>query len=93
MCYHYIVPSENGNRGDCTWIALRNDKHIGFLILNDSKGTRSPSDGLNFSALLHSQMELDAATHTCHLEEREDGKHPIFVNIDSRQMGVGGDVG
>jgi len=93
MCYHYIVPSENGNRGECTWIALRNDKHIGIMILNDSKGMQSSSDGLNFGAQLHSQRELDAATHTCHLEEREDGKHPIFVNIDSRQMGVGGDVG
>jgi len=86
----YIVPSENGNRGDCTWISLRNDKGVGIMILNEPL-KQSSREGLGFSAQLHSQMELDAATHTCHLEEREDGKFPIFVNIDSSQMGVGGD--
>jgi len=92
MATSYIVPSENGNRSECTWIALRNDEQVGILILNDSKGSQLPCEGLSFSAQLHSQMELDAATHTHHLEKRVDGKHPIFMNIDSKQMGVGGDV-
>ena len=62
------------------------------MILNEPTLKQSSREGLGFSAQLHSQIELDAATHTCHLEERVDRKFPSFVNIDSSQMGVGGDV-
>ena len=43
------------------------------------------------SALLHSTEELHHASHTCDLDQRADGKHPIYVNIDHQLMGVGGD--
>jgi hypothetical protein len=90
MGYNYIVPSENGNRCDCTWISFRNDNGVGLLLV---KGDDSEKSGLNFSALLHDQKEFHAATHTSQLERRVEGQHPIYMNVDSKLMGIGGDVG
>jgi beta-galactosidase len=88
--YDYIVPSENGNRTDCSWLLLENNSN-GFLIVacQDGKGPGH----FSFSTLLHNQRELHRATHTHQLEARSLGTHPLFVNIDLYQMGIGGDVG
>jgi beta-galactosidase len=85
MGYDYIVPSENGNRCDCEWVAFVSREHHGLLIMVD------PHCNFSFSALLHSAEELNHADHTCDLEERTDGESPIFVNIDHQLMGLGGD--
>jgi beta-galactosidase len=85
MGYDYIVPSENGNRCDCEWVAFESREHHGLLIMVD------PHCNFSFSALLHSAEELNHADHTCDLEERTDGESPIFVNIDHQLMGLGGD--
>jgi hypothetical protein len=42
--------------------------------------------------LLHSSDDHHRALHTCDLDARENGKHPVHVNIDHKMMGVGGDV-
>ena len=90
MGYNYVVPSENGNRCDCSWISFRNDNGSGILLV---KGGGIDKTGLNFSASLHNQKEFHSATHVCHLEKRVEGKHPIYINVDSKMMGIGGDVG
>ena len=87
MGYNYIVPSENGNRTDCDWISFRNKNDgAGLLVVSGEK------DLFNCSALQHTSMELENATHTSDLDIREDGRHPIQVHIDHQLMGVGGDV-
>jgi evolved beta-galactosidase subunit alpha len=86
MGYTYIVPSENGSRSDCKWVAFRGVDGTGMCIASER------SDGFSFSSLLHSASELDAAGHTCDLEIRKDGEHPIHCSIDHRLMGLGGDT-
>ena len=98
MRYNYIVPSENGGRSDCYWAAFTNDQGEGLMIVGAepiplAAKADQCTETFDFSALLHSQEELHAATHVCDLEQREEGKHPIFVNIDSFAMGIGGDIG
>lgn len=93
LAYHYIFPSENGNRSDCEWVALRNASGEGVCFAahrhNMESGKRS---SFHFSALLHDSSEYHHATHTCDLEHRENGEHPIYVNLDHKLMGLGGDV-
>jgi hypothetical protein len=86
MGYQYIVPTENGSRSDCDWISFRRAGGEGICVAS--------TDGCTFScsALLHSASELEQATHTCDLETRTNGKHPLHVSVDHQIMGVGGDT-
>jgi hypothetical protein len=86
--YNYIVPSENGNRSDCEWVSFHrsDDENTGVIVVAE------PGGNFNFSALLHSANELQYASHTCDLDRREDGIHPVHVNIDHKLMGLAGDV-
>ncbi len=87
MAYHYIVPSENGNASDCSWVTLANNEGNGIVIVNGiSEGVFS------FSVQLHSQKELHNANHTFQLAERQDGESEIYLNLDHWQMGIGGDL-
>jgi beta-galactosidase len=79
----YITPQENGYKTDVRWLSLRNASGGGLMI----KG--NPLIG--FSALHYSTEDLT--------REKRDGYHitdlkkraETFVNIDYKQMGVGGD--
>ena len=85
----YIVPGENGSRSDCEYVAFRSKNGEGFLV-----ASTLPSNVLSTfscSAQLHSTSELHQALHTCDLARRENGAHPVHVNIDHKLMGVGGD--
>ena len=84
MHVDYIFPSENGARQDCEWAAFA-DKHGGGLLVKGGAG-------FSFSAKLHSAAELDSAKHTYDLGTRKNGKDEIFVNLDHKIMGVGGDL-
>jgi beta-galactosidase len=87
MGYNYIVPSENGSRSDCRWVSFRTRRcDAGLLVVAEGK------DSFGCSALHHTAMEQEHATHTHNLDVRQDGHHPIHVNIDHQLMGVGGDV-
>ena len=93
MGYSYIVPQENGSRSDCEWVCFQprgsgdgDEGETGMLIVAE------PGSNFSFSALLHSQEELHHALHTCDLDTREDGSHPLYVSIDHKLMGLGGDV-
>ena len=85
MGYSYIVPSENGSRSDCKWISFDSDDG-GIVVVADA------CNSFSCSALLHSAEELHHAQHTCDLDPRKNGVHPIHVNIDHQLLGVGGDV-
>lgn len=86
MGFDYIVPSEMGSRSDCRWVGF--DGIDGGLVIS----TDSDCALFSFSALLHTAQELHTATHTNGLDQRQDGEHPVIVNIDHRLMGLGGDV-
>ena len=87
MGYSYIVPSENGSRSDCGWASFESDKEK-LIVLGDPIGNHT----FSFSALLHTSDDLQRALHINDLEERIDGKSPVHVMIDHRQMGLGGDL-
>lgn len=84
--YHpYIRPQENGNRTDVRWIALTDEDGNGFLA--------SGMPLLNFSAFHFFNEDLDpgpekAQRHTYHINQRPF----VCLNLDYKQMGVGGDT-
>lgn len=83
--YHpYIRPQENGNRTDVRWVALTNDAGMGLLAVGEPT--------LNVSAFHFLNSDFDEGLekrqrHTYHLERRD----LVTLNLDYRQMGVGGD--
>jgi beta-galactosidase len=79
----YISNEENGNKTQVRWLTLTNKDGHGIMI----KG--SPT--VDFSALHFSQDQLDRevrdGAHTIDLVKSEK----VFLNVDWKQMGVGGD--
>ena len=79
----YITNGENGNKTDVRWLVLSDGKGNGIRI--------SGSPTIDFSALPFPQDQLD--------REQRDGAHTIdlkrtdrvYLNVDWKQMGVGGD--
>ena len=81
----YVVPGENGSRSDCEWIAFRSDSD------GDGLCVVSGETPFSCSALLYSATELHSAEHTRDLPKRANGRSPVFVSLDHKLMGVGGD--
>ncbi len=83
--YHpYIRPQENGNKTDTRWLKLTDPNGNGWRI------TGLPQ--FDFSALFYSMDDLDLGIpiplkHTIDLKEQAF----ISLQIDQRQMGIGGD--
>ncbi|MCK5135941.1 MAG: DUF4981 domain-containing protein [Bacteroidales bacterium] len=79
----YISNGENGNKTDTRWLVLKDSEGYGLMI----KGVPA----IDFSALHYSQADLDReqrdGAHTSDLEKSEK----VFLNVDWKQMGVGGD--
>jgi beta-galactosidase len=79
----YVRPQENGYKTDVRWISLTDSAGKGILI----EGT----DLLSFSALHYTIEDLDAGDkrtgHTYDLKKRPN----VFLNLDYKQMGLGGD--
>eukprot|EP00934_Nitzschia_sp_Nitz4_P008404 Nitzschia sp. Nitz4//scaffold233_size31335//4434//8491//NITZ4_007946-RA/size31335-processed-gene-0.1-mRNA-1//1//CDS//3329543364//8394//frame0 len=86
MGFQYIVPSTNGLRCDCGWICFESKDCIFQLT------TEPDHQPLAFSAQFHSENELHSAAHTVDLATRENGGNPVFVCVDFKHMGLGGDV-
>ena len=81
LVHPYVRPQENANRTDVRWVALTNARGIGLRA-----GSLSP--GLfSVSAWPYTMADLSAGRHTHDLPIRGT----ITVNIDHKQMGVGGD--
>lgn len=80
----YIRPQESGNKTDVRWLSLTDDQDKGFRI----EGLQP----LSFTAINHSTEDLDPGLtkkqqHPTDLPVRRN----VFLNIDLKQRGVGGD--
>ena len=75
---NYVRPQENGNRCDVRWVAFTNKNGDGLLAVGDST--------LSISAWPYSLKDLEQAKHIDDLPHRNF----ITVNLDDKQMGVGG---
>jgi beta-galactosidase/evolved beta-galactosidase subunit alpha len=74
----YIYPQENGNRGDCTFVALRRrEEGPGLLVVAEPT--------LAFSAHWHTPMDFEDAKHPHELVRRPF----ITLNLDHAQTGIG----
>lgn len=76
----YIRPQESGNKTGVRWMSLTNETGEGLYI-------GAVDQLLSMSARPYSNENIDDALHTYDL--KSDGK--ITVNVDLKQMGVGGD--
>lgn len=84
--YHpYVRAQETGNKCDVRWVALRNKYGDGLLVIGE--------DPLSVSAWNFPQEDI--CYRPFHVERRHGGsvekKDMVWLNIDHRQMGVGGD--
>ena len=95
--HHYVRPQENANKTDVRWIALKNNNDLGLLAVGDQV--------LNASAWPYKQSDIDfiagkdgeaSASGLVPVTSKRGAEVPIrdlvTVNIDHKQMGVGGDT-
>ncbi|HUU29895.1 MAG TPA: glycoside hydrolase family 2 TIM barrel-domain containing protein [archaeon] len=75
----YVRPQENGNKTDVRWVALTNDQGVGLLAVGMPL--------LSVSAQHYTMQDFEKAGHPFELSRRDD----ITLNLDYKQMGVGGD--
>lgn len=80
MIHEYVRPQENGNRTDIRWFALANTRGTGLIAI--------ARDLLSCSAWPYTMEALEKARHIHELPRN----NAITVNIDYKQMGVGGDT-
>ncbi|MBJ6367009.1 glycoside hydrolase family 2 TIM barrel-domain containing protein [Snuella sedimenti] len=78
--YHYIRPQESSNKTGVRWFALTNNQGYGLLV-------NATDQHLSMSAWPYTTWNIEEALHTYDLEEQDF----ITLNIDHKQMGVGGD--
>ena len=75
----YVRPQENGNKSDVRWMALTDSDGVGLLAVG------MPT--IDVSAWPFAMQDLEKARHIDELPRRDT----ITVNLDYKQMGVGGD--
>jgi beta-galactosidase len=81
LIHNYVKPQENANRTDVRWVALTDNDGIGILAAGMPL--------LSVSAWPYTMEDLEKARHINELPQRDT----ITVNLDYKQMGVGGDDG
>lgn len=74
---NYVRPQENGNRTDCRWVSLTDDRGMGLMAAAEDK--------FDFSAMYYEASDLEKAKHTIDLKERDY----IVLNLDYKQNGLG----
>ena len=79
LFYYYVEPQETGNRCDVRWVEFTNDAGEGIRI--------EGNPAIDFSAWPYTMETIEKAVHINRLFRSEK----ITVNVDYRQMGVGGD--
>ena len=77
LLHPYVRPQENANRTDVRWVTLTNAAGVGLRA----------SGLLSVSAWPYTMADLEAGRHIHDLPRRDT----ITVNLDHKQMGVGGD--
>ena len=75
----YSKPQENGNKTDVRWVALTNENGIGLLAIGEPT--------LSVSARHFTTNDLQGVRYTHQMIRRDY----ITLNLDYKQMGVGGD--
>jgi beta-galactosidase len=75
----YVRPQENGNKSDVRWMTLTGRDGIGLIAVG------MPT--IDVSAWPYTMADLEKAGHIHELPQRDT----ITVNLDYKQMGVGGD--
>jgi beta-galactosidase len=75
----YSKPQENGNKADARWFAVANAQGTGLLAVGMPL--------LSAAAHHYTHEDIWNATHSYQLKKRPE----VFVNLDFKQMGVGGD--
>ena len=75
----YVKPQECGNRTDVRWLTLTDDTGFGLLIVGEPM--------LSVSAWPWTQDDLGQSLHINEVPSRDF----ITVNVDYKQMGLGGD--
>jgi beta-galactosidase len=84
--YHpYVRPQENGNKTDVRWVALTNSEGMGFLAVGEPYLSVSAQHFLNED---FDEGSEKVQRHTFHIGRRD----LVTLNLDYRQMGVGGDT-
>ena len=81
LIHDYVRPQENANRTDVRWVALTKEDGVGLLAVGMPL--------LSVSSWPYTMEDLENAKHIHELPRRET----ITVNLDYKQMGVGGDDG
>jgi beta-galactosidase len=77
--HRYVRPQETGNKSDVRWVALTDRDGAGLLAVG------MPT--IDVSAWPFTMQDLENAKHINELPQRDT----ITVNLDYKQMGVGGD--
>jgi len=77
--HSYIRPQENANKTDVRWLALQNKNGTGIMAV--------AMPLFSVSAWSNTMWDLEKADHPYELPNR----NTVTVNIDYKQMGVGGD--
>ncbi len=77
--HRYVRPQENGNKSDVRWMALTDREGVGLVVVG------MPT--IDVSAWPFTMQDLEKAKHIHELPQRDT----ITVNLDYKQMGVGGD--
>lgn len=79
LVHKYVRPQETGNRTDVRWVKLSNEYGLNILITGMKQ--------LEFSAWPFEMEDLERAEHVNELKYKD----LVTLNIDYKQMGVGGD--
>jgi beta-galactosidase len=74
----YSRPQENGNKVDVRWVSLTNAQGIGLMAVG--------APALSVAARHFPKEEIERAAYTFQMQRKPE----IFLNLDLRQMGVGG---
>jgi beta-galactosidase len=82
--FDYSEPTESGNKVDVRWVALTNNNGVGLLAIGIPL--------LSVNALHYTAEDLttdgrEGPSHNYEIQRRDN----IYLNLDYRQMGVGGD--
>lgn len=80
LVHDYVRPQENGNRTDVRWLSITDADGAGLLVVGKPM--------LSISAWPYTMTDLAAAKHVHELPRRDT----TTLNIDYKQMGVGGDT-
>lgn len=78
QAFPYPRPQETGNHEGVRWLALRNEKHHGMLIV--AQNGPFAASALHFTA-----QDLAAATHQHELKPRDE----VVLSLDARHGGLG----